>query len=159
MHTPSEKQLHCTRSRSADNLPMRPRQPMPGREPIHIGQADSTGVSDRLMCSGHKGRLKCCVTSCQNWLRIRLPQNFGHSSGIRVHMYKYWTALTAARHACTSFLLDSCTERTKTDDATLNLRSVQNTPLRRQLEGFPFPNLPNILDSNFSINLEMRHAQ
>ena len=46
--TTSERQLHCTRS-APDGLLMRPRQLMPGREPIHIGQADSIGASDRLM--------------------------------------------------------------------------------------------------------------
>ena len=30
--------------RPPDGLPMRPRQPIPGREPIHIGQADSIGA-------------------------------------------------------------------------------------------------------------------
>ena len=35
--------------RPPDGLPMRPRQPIPGREPIHIGRANSIGASDRLM--------------------------------------------------------------------------------------------------------------
>ena len=43
--------------RRPDGLPMRPRQPISGRKPIHIGQADiiggTIGASDRLMSSGH----------------------------------------------------------------------------------------------------------
>ena len=35
--------------RPPDGLPMRPRQPIPGREPIHIGRADP----DRPTASGH----------------------------------------------------------------------------------------------------------
>ena len=60
--TPSERQLHCTPSapngrwrrallnmfnigrRPPYGLPMRPRQPMPGQEPIHIGRPDSLGA-------------------------------------------------------------------------------------------------------------------
>ena len=47
--TPSERQLHCTRSApdrptTSRWSPDEARQPVPGREPIHIGRADSNGA-------------------------------------------------------------------------------------------------------------------
>ena len=47
--------------RPPDGLLMRPRQPIPGQEPIHIGRADSIGASDRLTRSGHKSNISCSL--------------------------------------------------------------------------------------------------
>ena len=44
----------------------------------------------------------------------------------------------------------ACRSRTETDEVTAHLRCSKAT-LRRLLEGFYFPNLPNILGNNFSI--------
>ena len=84
--------------------------------------------------------VSCDVTQhlVEYWTAVGTRTN---SSGMRTHTGQY------SRLPC----MHAYRNRTETDDVTAHLRCTKAT-LHRLLEGFSFPNLPNILGNNFSIS-------
>ena len=77
--------------------------------------------------------------------------NWTNSSGMHTHTGQH--SRLPCMHALNFHdeLYVAYRNRTETDDVTAHLRCTKAT-LHRLLEGFSFPNLPNILGNNFSIS-------
>ena len=74
--------------RPPDGLPMRPRQPIPGREPIHIGRADSSGAQSRRRIGSCEAGIIFLVVFIRSGRGFEMPEaRLGVTSLCRVWQF------------------------------------------------------------------------